>query len=172
MKFKKEPGVTPEILSATQADTLAAKRCNVYVQYNNNTSILQEGVMSGLAYFDEIHGLDWLSNAIQTDIYNVLYQSNKIPQTNPGIHVLVTAAEGRLAQAVNNGLSAPGVWNAPGFGTLEQGDYLAKGWFSFADSVDNQPQTDREQRIAPLIQIALKLAGAVHKSDVLINVNR
>jgi hypothetical protein len=172
MKFKKEPGVLPEILSATQADTLANKRCNVYVQYNNGASILQEGVMSGLAYFDEMHGLDWLANRIQTDIFNKMYQSPKIPQTNAGVHILVTTAEGGLSQGVSNGLMAPGMWNAPGFGTLQDGDYLAKGWFSYANNVDDQDQVDREQRIAPLIQIAAKLAGAVHKSDVLINVNR
>src|SRR3954471_2831687 len=172
MKFKKEPGVLPELLSATQADTLIAKRCNVYVQYNNNTSFTQEGVMSGLAYFDEIHGTDWLANRIQTDVFNVLYQSPKIPQTNPGVHILVAACENGLAQSAANGLVAPGIWNAPGFGTLNDGDLLKKGWYTFAASVDLQPQSIREQRIAPLIQIALKLAGAVHKASVLINVNR
>jgi hypothetical protein len=101
-----------------------------------------------------------------------MYQSPKIPQTNAGVHILVTTAEGGLSQGVSNGLMAPGMWNAPGFGTLQDGDYLAKGWFSYANNVDDQDQVDREQRIAPLIQIAAKLAGAVHKSDVLINVNR
>ena len=172
MKFKVEPGVLPELLSATQATTLENKRANVYVQYNNGTSILQEGVMSGRAYFDEMHGLDWLANRIQTDIYNVLYQSTKIPQTDPGIHVLVATADGALSQGVTNGLIAPGRWNAPGFGELKTGDLLANGWYSFAQSVDSQDQSIREQRIAPLIQLAVKLAGAVHFADVLVNVNR
>jgi Protein of unknown function (DUF3383) len=172
MKLKVEPGVIPELLSAHHADTLQNKRINVYVQYNNGTSILQEGVMSGRAFFDEMTGLDWLSNRIQNDMWNVLYQSPKIPQTDPGVHVLVCAADGGLSQGVTNGLIAPGRWNAPGFGQLNYGDLLASGWYTFADSVDNQPQSIREQRIAPLIQIAVKLAGAVHFSDVLINVNR
>jgi hypothetical protein len=172
MKFKKEPGITPELLTSTQADTLAAKRCNVYVQYNNNTAIVQEGVMSGLAFFDEMHGLDWLANRIQTDNFNILYQSPKIAQTNAGVHVLVTSGEGSLAQGVLNGLIAPGTWNAPGFGQLNTGDFLAKGYYSYAQSVDDQDAADRNNRIAPLIQHAVKLAGAVHFSDVLINVNR
>jgi hypothetical protein len=172
MKFKKEPGITPEILTSTQADTLISKRCNVYVEYNNNTSILQEGVMSGLAYFDEMHGLDWLANRIQTDVFNVLYQSPKIAQTNPGVHVLVATIEGALAQGVNNGLIAPGIWNAPGFGQLNTGDLLAKGYYTYAQSVDDQNAADRSARKAPLIQVAVKLAGAIHSADVLINVNR
>jgi hypothetical protein len=172
MKFKVEPGVIPELLSSSQATTLANKRANVYVQYNNGTSIVEEGMMSGRAYFDEMHGLDWLSNRVQTDLYNVLYTAPKIPQTNPGVHILVTAADNGLTQGVANGLIAPGVWNAPGFGELHYGDTLHQGWYTFANSVDLQDQADREARIAPLIQIAVKLAGAIHFSDVLINVNR
>lgn len=172
MKFKVQPGITPELLTASEASTLANKRINVYVQYNNSTSIVEEGVMSGRAYFDEMHGLDWLANRIQTDMYNVLYQSPKIPQTDPGIHVLVTAADGGLSQGVTNGLIAPGRWNAPGFGQLAQGDLLASGWYTFAASVDTQDPAQREARIAPVIQIAVKLAGAVHFSNVIVNVNR
>ena len=172
LKFKREPLVLPEFLTTTQANTLMAKRCNVYIGYNNDTAIYQEGVMSGPAYFDEIHGLDWLSNRIQNDLWNLLYQSPKIPQTNSGVHSMMTRCENSLTQGVTNGLIAPGVWNAPGFGLLYDGAYLGKGWYSYADSVDNQDQSIREQRIAPLIQIAVKLAGAVHFASVLINVNR
>jgi hypothetical protein len=172
MKFKVEPGVMPEILSGSEATTLATKRINVYVMYNNGAAITQEGVMSGAAYFDEMHGLDWLSNRIQNDLWNVLYTSPKVPQTNPGVHVLVTTCDGALSQGVQNGLVAPGVWNAPGFGELQQGDTLHNGWYTFANNVDTQSQADREARIAPLIQIAVKLAGAIHFVDVLINVNR
>lgn len=172
MKFKVQPGVIPELLTGAEASTIAAKRCNVYVQYNNGTSIVQEGVMSGLAYWDEIHGLDWLANRIQNDMWNLLYQSPKVPQTNPGVHMLTNTADGGLSQGVINGLVAPGVWNAPGFGTITQGTYLANGWYCYANSVDTQDQADREARIAPLIQIAVKLAGAIHFANVVINVNR
>jgi hypothetical protein len=172
MKFKVEPGVVPELLTGAQASTIASKRCNVYVIYNNGTSINQEGVMSGRAYFDEMHGLDWLSNRVQNDVWNTLYTQPKVPQTNPGVHTLVNAADGGLAQGVNNGLIAPGIWNAPGFGELIQGDLLARGWYTFANLVETQAQSDREARIAPLIQIAVKLAGAIHFANVLINVNR
>jgi hypothetical protein len=172
MKFKVQPGVVPELLTGAQASTIANKRANVYVQYNNGTSIVQEGMMSGRAYWDEIHGLDWLANRVQNDIWNLLYQAPKVPQTNPGIHLLVNAADGGLSQGVNNGLIAAGIWNAPGFGELTQGTFLTRGWYSFANLVETQNQADREARIAPLIQIAVKLAGAVHFANVLINVNR
>lgn len=43
--------------------------------YDSDTAVPQEGVTSGPAYFDEIYGLDWLQNAIQSGTWNLLYQS-------------------------------------------------------------------------------------------------
>lgn len=171
-KFKTEPGVTPEILTSAQADTLVAKRCNVYVRYNNGVSITQEGVMSGPAFFDEIHGLDWLANRLQTDVFNLLYTNPKIPQTNAGVNRVVNVMDGAFSQAVVNGLAAPGRWNLPGFGLLKEGDLMTKAWYSFAQKVEDQSQADRENRICPPITSAVKLAGAIHFARIALNVNR
>ncbi len=173
LKFKQLPSVAAEGLTESQANALAAKRCNVFAAYNNDTAILQEGVMSGDAWFDEIHGTDWLQNAVQNELWNLLYQSKtKIPQTNSGVHQLITCIESVLKEAVNNALVAPGVWNGDGFGQLERGDYLPKGYYVYSEPVELQPQSEREQRKAPPIQCAIKLAGAIHSVDVAINVNR
>jgi hypothetical protein len=109
---------------------------------------------------------------VQTAIYNKLYQSPKVPQTDPGVHSLLTAGESVLSQYVQNGLIAPGVWDAPGFGNLAEGQYLPKGWYSYAASVDTQSAADREARISPLLMFGIKLAGAIHFANVLINVVR
>ncbi len=77
-----------------------------------------------------------------------------------------------LSQAVNNGLVAPGVWNGDEFGNLSQGDYLSTGYYIYSSAIDDQDSSDREARIAPDIQVAAKLAGAVHFVDVTVNVNR
>ena len=173
LKFKQEPGVEPEVLTATQANVLKNKNCNVFAQYSNDTAILQEGVMSGGWYFDERHGLDWLQNDVQTAVWNLLYTStSKIPQTDAGIARIVTTIESRLEQAVTNGLVAPGVWNGDSFGALETGDTLTKGYYVYAPPVATQSQADREARQSTVIQVAVKLAGAVHATDIIINVNR
>ena len=70
---------------------------------------------------------------------------------------MLTRCESSLNQGVTNWSDRTCVWNAPGFGILYDGAYLEKGWYSYADSVDNQSQSIREQRIAPLIQIAVKM---------------
>jgi hypothetical protein len=173
LMYKQEPGVVAQYLTETQAQTLKAKRCNVFVNYMNDTAIIQYGVMSGQAYFDEIHGLDWFSDALQTAEYNLLYQSKtKIPQTDAGQNQLVNTAAGVCQEAINNGLIAPGQWNADGFGQLARGDYLQEGFYIYTQPMAAQDQSIREQRIAPPIQIALKLAGAIHEIDCIVDVNR
>lgn len=120
LKFKQLPGITAEGLTETYAANLAAKRCNVFAAYDNGTAIYQEGVMSGDAWFDEIHGLDWLQNAVQTEVWNLLYQSKtKVPQTDSDANQILAAIESVFQEGVNNGLIAPGVWNGDGFGLLE-----------------------------------------------------
>ena len=173
LMYKQLPGVVYEQLTETQAQALESKNGNVYVLYDNDTAILQYGVNCDGSYFDELHGADWLADAIQVALYNVLYQSQtKIPQTDEGTAQLVNAAQRVLDQAVQNGFAAPGIWNADGFGTLQRGDRLDSGYYVYMPSVDDQDQSEREERMAPPMQIAVKLAGAIHTADVIISINR
>lgn len=173
MKFKVEPSVTAETLTETQAAVLKDKNCNVFVNYDNATAIIQEGVMASGMFFDERHGLDWFENAVQTAVWNLLYTSQtKVPQTNEGMQTIKAVIEQQCVQAVRNGLAAPGQWNAAGFGELQQGDYLKTGFYVYAPPVETQSQADREARKSVPFQIALKLAGAVHFANITVNVNR
>lgn len=173
LKFKTEPGVTYETLTTTQAAAIDSINGNVYVYYANDTAIIQQGVMANGDFFDERHGLDWLQNYVQTNLYNLLYTSTtKIPQTDAGVTRLMTNVEASLDQAVNNGLVAPGVWNGGPIGQIQYGDTLTKGYYVYADAVSSQAQSDREARKSPVIQAAIKLAGAIHYGDVQINVVR
>lgn len=173
LKFKQEPGITYETLTTDQAAALDAKNCNVFVYYQNDTAILQQGVMSSGDFFDERHGLDWLQNYVQTNLYNLLYTSTtKIPQTDAGVTRLLSNVEQSMDQSVTNGLVAPGVWNGGPIGQLNSGDTLTKGYYVYAQPISEQAQADREARKAPVIQVACKLAGAVHFADVQINVVR
>lgn len=173
LKFKQAPGVNAENLTVTQARALRGKNCNVFVSYNNDTAIIQDGVMANGDFTDERHGLDWLQNSLQNNLYNLLYTgSSKIPQTDEGVTRLLASAEQSLNQAVSNGLLAPGVWHGDAIGQIQPGDTLTKGYYVCASRVAVQAQADREARKAPVIRCAVKLAGAVHYADVLINVVR
>ncbi|EOV4147137.1 DUF3383 family protein, partial [Yersinia enterocolitica] len=41
LKFKQQPGITAESLEQSQANALKAKNCNVFVNYDNDTAIIQ-----------------------------------------------------------------------------------------------------------------------------------
>ncbi len=173
LMYKSEPGITAESLTETQAQALQDKNGNVFVECVNDTAILQYGVMASGAYFDEIHGLSWFRDAVQNAVYNLLYTSKtKIPQTDAGQNQIVAAIAGVCREGINNGLIAPGTWNADGFGQLSRGDFLKEGFYIFTQPMALQDQATREHRIAPPIQVAVKLAGAIHEVDCIIDVNR
>ncbi|MDE1484806.1 DUF3383 family protein, partial [Xenorhabdus bovienii] len=110
---------------------------------------------------------------VQTNLYNLMYTSTtKISQTDEGVTQLLVNVEQSLSQGVTNGLIAPGAWGGDTFGALNRGDMLTKGYYTYAAPIADQVQAEREKRKAPVIQCAIKLAGAVHFADVIINVNR
>ncbi len=175
LNFKQLPGVSPEFLTESQRLALRGKKCNAYLRYNNNTSILQEGWMASGDWFDAIHGTDWLLNACQTAIWNLyLTIGTKIPQTDQGLDTVVNTLASECEQGAVNGLIGRGlVWNGPNIATvLRTGDTLPKGYFIYAPKISTQSQADRDERKTPLIQVAVKLAGAFHSADFLISVNQ
>ncbi|KVV20297.1 hypothetical protein WK78_28850 [Burkholderia cepacia] len=173
LMFKQEPSVAAEQLTSTQANALQAKNCNVFVNYSNDTSIIQYGVTPSGLFADSVYNAIWFRNRIETDVYNLLYQSpTKIPQTDGGNAQIAATISASCEAAVNNGYLAPGVWNSAGFGALNQGDTLAQGYYVYAPPIATQSQADREARKSVTFQVAAKEAGAIHSVDILVNVNR
>ncbi|MDF0501626.1 DUF3383 domain-containing protein [Burkholderia cenocepacia] len=173
LMFKQEPSVAAEQLTSTQANTLQAKNCNVFVNYSNDTSIIQYGVTPSGIYVDSVYNAIWFRNRIETDVYNLLYQSpTKIPQTDGGNAQIAATIAAACEAGVNNGYLAPGVWNSAGFGALNQGDTLAKGYYVYQPAIATQSQADREARKSVVFQVAGKEAGAIHGADILVNINR
>ena len=172
LMYKQEPGIVAETLNANQIAALEAKNCNVFVSYNNDTAIIEEGTSASGDFIDTVMGAAALAITIQTAVYNALYTSTtKIPQTDTGMHILATVISNVCTQFVNNGLLAPGTWNSGGFGTLNQGDFLSAGFYVYAPPVATQTQAQRAARISVPFQVGAKLAGAVHKANVAITVN-
>jgi hypothetical protein len=173
LMYKQEPGITAENLTATQINALEAKNCNVFAAYNNSTAIIEPGVCASGQFIDTIIGCDNLAVSIQTAVWNLLYTSTtKIPQTDAGMHLIATTIEKVCAQFVTNGFLAPGTWNTGGFGTLNQGDFLPKGFYVYAPPVSKQSVSDRAARKSVTFQVAAKLAGAVHSVNIQVNVNQ
>jgi Protein of unknown function (DUF3383). len=69
---------------------------------------------------------------------------------------------------------APGTWSSPdSFGNIEVFNRAIEedGFYWLAGSLADQPQSDRQERKSPVLQAAVKNAGAIHKVDVIINFN-
>ncbi len=172
LMWKQQPTILPEILTGQEADVLMRNNCNVLAEYQNGVSIIQYGVCSGGQFIDTVIGADAMSLDIQTEVFNTLYSNtSKIPQTDGGMTQLCLAAETACLRFVDNGYLAAGVWNTSGFGGLDTGEWLAKGYYVYAARISSQSAADRAARKAPLLQIAAKAAGAIHTADVLITVN-
>lgn len=128
----------------------------------------------GGMYFDQVANQIWFLNAIQRSVFNVLAQtSTKIPQTEAGLEKLTKAIRNVCNQGVTNGFIAPGTWNSPDtFGNYE--DFYRNidefGYYIYHQPIAEQSQSEREQRQAPLYQIAAKEAGAIHSANIIITI--
>lgn len=166
MKFKQLPGVPPSQITETQRQSLLGKNVNYHTEFGES-AMIAEGVMADGTFFDEVHGLDWLQNAIETNAFGYLYtRTTKVPQTDKGTAAVVQQVEKAFAEGVRNGLLAPGTWNGQPLGEIDTGDLLPKGFYVYVQPVAEQNQSDRERRQAPPIQAIAKGAGAIHGLDI------
>lgn len=171
LKFKLLQGVTPSTVTETQAANLDGAGVNYFAPYGNlekPVSFFAQGYAGGGAFYDFVVGLDWLRNRIEVNVVNLFLQTRKVPQTETGMALLKGAVARGCEAGVTNGLIAPGQWNQPGIGAIEQGDYLDTGYYLWADRIKNQPQEVRETREAPPITVLVKGAGALHGADITI----
>jgi len=172
LKFKQEPGVTPINVTETQRQALIAKKLNYYT-YFGDSAMLAEGVVANGRFLDEVIGLDWLQNTIQTQVFGyLLTRTTKVPQTDKGVAALLHQAAIACDAATNCGLLSPGTWNGMDLGEVKSGDFLPKGYYVWAPKVASQTQSDREARKSPPIQILAKGAGAIHGVDIALTFER
>lgn len=172
LMYKQEPGVVAEQLTTSQAAALNAGNYNYYAAVNNGTSMLFNGKVASGQFIDTIWNVDWLAGQIQTNVFNqFLTTTTKIPQTDAGMQQISTGVSAACQQGVVNGALAPGIWTAGGFGQLKTGDYLGNGFYIFTPPLATQSPVARAARASVPIQVAAKLAGAVHTGNVQIFVN-
>lgn len=162
-----DPSMTQTLLNKAQT---AGADC--YVSLQGVSKVFTSGENM---FFDQVYNLGWFVGALEVAGFNYLAQaSTKIPQTEQGMDGLKAAYRSVCEQAVANAYSAPGTWTSPvTFGS--QADLIANvaqfGYYIYSSPIATQLQVDRAARQAPLVQIALKEAGAINKSTVIVTVN-
>ena len=171
MNLKSITGITP-CKDATLNDVLNAKNFGSDI-YVNQGGLPVNFSNSCNGYSEEVLENIWIAEAMQVAGYNYLRQTNtKIPQTEAGMTGLKNAYAQICGKCVRAGIAAAGKWNGTTFGDSE--DMLEaiaqNGWYIYSMPIAQQTQQERESRQAPLIQIAIKKAGAIHFSTLIINV--
>lgn len=174
MQLKQLTGVSSDAgLSQTLLGQAKAVGADLYANIASRSSVLSYGANG---FYDDVYNLDWFVGALQVNGFNYLAQtSTKVPQTEAGMDGLKGAYRSACAQAVNNGFVAPGSWtSADTFGNPEDfkrniGDF---GYYIYSQPVAQQPTADRDARKAPPIQLAVKYAGSIHTSDVIVYINQ
>lgn len=173
MNLKQLATITPDLgISQTTYAQADAAGCDVYVSYEGVPSVYST---SGNDFFDNPYSDLALKFALETAGFNFLRQTNtKVPQTEQGMNGLKNAYSQVCERFIRNGVIAPGSWtSSETFGDPEifKNNILTRGYYTYSLPIVQQNASEREQRKAPLVQIAIKRAGAIHTSDVIVLVN-
>jgi hypothetical protein len=164
--------VTAEEYSQTVIAAAKAVGLDIFTTVKLTACILSSGAND---FVDNRYNLIAFIDAVQTDMYNLLKQTaTKIPQTKRGVNQLIDQGEKTTRGFVRAEVFAPGTWSSPDyFGDRETFERAIEqnGFYWLAGELADQPQADRQARKSPVLQCAVKNAGAVHSVDIIINFN-
>lgn len=142
--YKTLTGFASDKLDLEDITTIEGKHGNYYTPLSSRNVILNGKTTRG-EYIDVIHGLDWLTNQIKTQIANSLILSDKIPYTNPGIAVIESMLRNSLNAAADR-------------------DIIDKESIRVTmPDVRNISQSDKQARRLPDVKFEARLSGAIHK---------
>lgn len=173
MAMKSLATINPDTgINQTNYTAAGVVGADIYVSISGVPCVISSG---GNDFFDNQYSNLALKFALQTAAFNYLRQTNtKIPQTEPGMNGLKAALALVMDQFVNNGVLAPGAWNSPEtFGDPKTflNNITQKGYYIFSFPVAQQSAAQRNARVAPLIQIAAKRAGAIQQANIIVVIN-
>lgn len=162
LNLKQLAGITAEDLTPGQFATLRSKFGSAVVRIGKTVNAYSDSRMSSGSWLDSTHGLLWLENRCETDMFNLLYQSaTKLPYTQAGINTAVGTLTRSLEGAVRNGLAAPGF--------LPDGTYLPEGFIVYSVALADVPSSDKGNRLYAGLSFDMVGAGAMH--ELIVNGN-
>ncbi len=159
LNLKQIPTITAENLTPGEFANLRSKNGSAVVQIGKTVNAYSDSRMSSGSWFDTTHGLLWLENRCETDMFNLLYQAaTKVPYTQEGINTTKATLERSLSAAVRNGLAAPGF--------LPDGTYLPEGFIVYSVALADVPSSDKSNRTYAGLSFDMVGAGALHEVQV------
>ena len=107
-KFKSLPGTTPDIVTTAQKEELDRKWVGYYTRFGPD-AIFAEGWTQAGDWIDVRYWLDWITKAMQSEVYTLLRQHpTRVPQTAEGLASIEAAIERVCEAGRRNGGIAPG----------------------------------------------------------------
>jgi len=156
MNLKQCPGITAEDLSPAEFAKLRENYVSAVVQIGKTANAYTDSRMASGSWLDTTHGLMWLENRCEVDLFNLLYVNNtKIPYTQVGINTTKAVIERSLQAAVRNGLAAPGY--------LPDGTFLPLGYIVESVALGDVSVADKSNRIYKGFSFKVVGAGALHE---------
>ncbi len=159
MNLKALATVTVEDLTPAEFAVLRSKNASAVVKIGSDTNAFTDSRMASGSWLDTTHGLMWLENRCEVDMFNLMYQSStKVSYTQTGINTAAEVLDGSLSAAVRNGLCAPGY--------LPDGTYLPEGYRILRVPMVDVPSSDKGNRVYRGLSFQMVGAGALHEISV------
>ena len=165
MNLKEITGVVAEDYTQTEIDNAQKVGLDIYTIFKESVpKMLTSGAND---YTDNVYNIIAYIDAVQTDAFNILGTTpTKVSQTTAGLNLIIDGLEKTSQQFVTANVFGAGTWNnTMRFGDVETFDrnIEEKGYYWYSIPLSEQPQSEREERKTPLLQNAVKLAGAFHE---------
>lgn len=158
LNLKDAPGIVGEDLTPSQLGVLQDSNANAIINIGNQKKFTDSRMGDG-RFFDEGHGIDWLVDSMQVAVYGYLSTTEtKVKYTNQDLVKIEQQMDKVLAQAVRNGLGAPG--------ETSDGRFLSRGYEITMQPVEDVPQDSIDARSYVGASFTLLGAGAIHSVEI------
>jgi hypothetical protein len=157
--LKNLQGVSFDTLSEGQSLAIRNKNGNTFEQFRN-FAVTQNGKVAAGEWIDVIRFRDWLAEQVKINVVSAMINADgKIPYTDEGIQIIVTA----LRQALDLGVTRKGI--AP----VETDPITQRTIPSYtisAPAAANVPFNDKANRVLNDVKFTARLAGAIHTTVI------
>lgn len=150
-------GVTTDDLTQAEINAITAKNGNCFVAVRN-ISVTQNGKVAGGEWIDVIRFRDWLKEEMQTDLFSMLINRDKLPFTDQGIALVESTMNKVLALGQKRGGIAQTEYDDDGNENL--------GYTISVPLASSISANNKAQRVLQDCKFTARLAGAIHAIEI------
>lgn len=158
--LKRLGGIAYDTLTEGQAQAAFAKNANTFEQFRN-FAVTQNGKVAAGEWIDVIRFRDWLVEQVKINVVSAMINATgKVPYTDPGIQIIVTA----LRQALDLGVARGGI--APPEVSADDDTRTIPSYVINAPRSSAVAFNDKANRILRDVNFTARLAGAIHTVQI------